>query len=1141
MVRILRIVILGAFVLSGYLGMSQSAVISEVYGGGGNGGATYQNDFIELYNPTSSPINLTGWSVQYASTSGTTWQVTNLSNSIPAHGYYLIKEASNAAVGSLLPTADATGTIPMAAGAGKVALVSSTTALSGSCPTGLIDLVGYGTANCFEGTSGTGTISATLSAERKANSTSGAATMIVGGVDEYLGNGQDTNNNSADFITRVPQPQNSANGVEPDLAPPIFTSTYPNTLNITESSLDLIVSLDEVGKVYYVVLSDAAPAPSITQVKAGQDDTGAAVSNSGFVSVTAPAADATKNITGLSPSTSYDIYIVAVDAPSNIQANTVKLDVTTAASTTPLTSPSLSSISFSGFIFKTQQSAAQSYTITAVNLTVDVDVSVTGNYLISTDNVNYVSSLVIDKTVFPAAQTIYVKFNPNGNTGTLTGTITHSSTDAVNKLVTLSAVSVDQFTQNFNDPAFLTNSGWTQYSKIGAQVWASTDFGHTCLTGCNSATADKAAQINGFATSALANEDWLITPKLDLTGFSNFPALSFWTISAFAGDALQLKYSSDYTGSGDPALATWTAIDGKFPPSNSSLWTKSANIILPKSSIYLAYVYTSSTAAASRWTLDDWQVADVSSYIDIPVINYGFGEIASGSHSASNPFAFIAKGFGDITVTAPEGYEVSVDNTTFSTSQLILDADATLGKTVYVRFSPASKKIKWDGTLAFTGTGLNTAYGTLTGSSYPKSETLNVTAYNLEFFGADVVGTGGEFGPVNDPLQITNVTTVLQTINADIYGVEEVANDVAFDQLITGLPGYNKILSDEWSHKWDDPTSPNFPAQKIGFIYKNSTAQLIESRVMFKKLFYDVTTGNATVRETLLPGYPSGDQIQFWSSGRLPFMVTFDVTVNGVKKRIRMIDIHAKSGSAQADYDRRKYDVQVLHDSLVARYANDNIIIMGDFNDDVDASINTGSPSSYKVFVDDAANFNVLTYGISQAGAFSFPSSSSFLDHIIISNELSSSYVGNSIIVEDPRTYVTSYTTTTSDHLPVSARFALNVAGPQTITFGSLPAKTYGDAPFNLTATSTSDLAITYTSSDPTIASISGSTATIKKGGTVNITASQAGNAGYTAASDVVQSLTINKASQTLTFTAIPPKNIGDSVFNFTATSTATL
>jgi trimeric autotransporter adhesin len=72
-------------------------VISQVYGGGGNTGATLKNDFIELFNPGASPVSVDGWSVQYNSASGTgAWQTTTLTGSIPAGGYYLVQESAGA-------------------------------------------------------------------------------------------------------------------------------------------------------------------------------------------------------------------------------------------------------------------------------------------------------------------------------------------------------------------------------------------------------------------------------------------------------------------------------------------------------------------------------------------------------------------------------------------------------------------------------------------------------------------------------------------------------------------------------------------------------------------------------------------------------------------------------------------------------------------------------------------------------------------------------------------------------------------------------------------------------------------------------------------------------------------------------------
>ena len=125
-------------------------VISQVYGGGGNSGATYRNDFVELYNAGTVAVSLNGWSVQYTSATGTTWQVTLLTGSISPNGYYLVQQSAGTGGTTALPTADATGTIAMSATTGKVALVTNATVLAGACPIaeGVSDFVGYGGADC---------------------------------------------------------------------------------------------------------------------------------------------------------------------------------------------------------------------------------------------------------------------------------------------------------------------------------------------------------------------------------------------------------------------------------------------------------------------------------------------------------------------------------------------------------------------------------------------------------------------------------------------------------------------------------------------------------------------------------------------------------------------------------------------------------------------------------------------------------------------------------------------------------------------------------------------------------------------------------------------------------------------------------
>ncbi|MBD7923597.1 lamin tail domain-containing protein [Xanthomonas bonasiae] len=192
---LLRAAVLSCALACAGTGQAQ-VVISQVYGGGGNSGATYKSDFIELHNNGNQAVSLAGWSVQYASAAGSSWQVTTLAGSIPAGGYYLVKQADGSGGSTALPTPDATGTTAMSGTAGKIALSNAATALSGACPAGNVDFVGYGSsASCAEGSAPTAAPSNTLAVLR--------------------GNGgcSDSDNNNADFATGAPNPRNTAAAV----------------------------------------------------------------------------------------------------------------------------------------------------------------------------------------------------------------------------------------------------------------------------------------------------------------------------------------------------------------------------------------------------------------------------------------------------------------------------------------------------------------------------------------------------------------------------------------------------------------------------------------------------------------------------------------------------------------------------------------------------------------------------------------------------------------------------------------------------------------------------------------------------------------------------------------------------------------
>ena len=180
---------------------NELVVISQVYGAGGNGGATYKNDFVELFNRGSSPVNLAGWTVQYAAAAGsfTAGNTVGLSGTLAPGQYYLVQLAGNTgAVGADLPPPDASGGFGMNATAGKVALANSGDVVVGATDANVVDFVGYGsTATDAEGSAPAAypNPSSSISSTKSISRNSSGCT--------------DTDNNGADFSTVTVSPHNS--------------------------------------------------------------------------------------------------------------------------------------------------------------------------------------------------------------------------------------------------------------------------------------------------------------------------------------------------------------------------------------------------------------------------------------------------------------------------------------------------------------------------------------------------------------------------------------------------------------------------------------------------------------------------------------------------------------------------------------------------------------------------------------------------------------------------------------------------------------------------------------------------------------------------------------------------------------------
>ena len=152
----------------------------------------------------------------------------------------------------------------------------------------------------------------------------------------------------------------------------------------------------------------------------------------------------------------------------------------------------------------------------------------------------------------------------------------------------------ETFTSNFPN--------WTKYSVAGAQVWTlDTTYGNP----------GSCAKMSGYSGGNLANEDWLVSPAISLANISN-ATLTFDTATKFAGNALQIYISTNYTGTANPNTATWTQVNGTLSPSTGNyVWTASGPINISSfagNTIYVAFKYTSTTTAAATWEVDNIKI-----------------------------------------------------------------------------------------------------------------------------------------------------------------------------------------------------------------------------------------------------------------------------------------------------------------------------------------------------------------------------------------------------------------------------------------------------------------------------------------------------------------------------------------------------
>lgn len=657
-----------------------------------------------------------------------------------------------------------------------------------------------------------------------------------------------------------------------------------------------------------------------------------------------------------------------------------------------------------------------SYDISAENLTGNVTATATAPYSVSKDGVTFTSSIEFTVAELSTAKSVFVKLD-NSAVGNFSGSVSNQTEGALSASVSVTGSVFDPFniSEDFNTTCPGLPGGWQAISVEGPQVWACTTFGRT----------GSGLQINGFSGGAVLNEDWLISSPYDLTGF-NFPLMTFWSRVAFQGPRLKLLISTDYS-SGNPSTATWTELSDRF--ASGDVWTFSGQVDLSaylNQTVRIAFVYNSSPeTGAARWTLDDFALFN-SNVPAEPFFSNSIGNVdywhfgivpVGGVSSQTRTFNFnLSNPLADLTITAGEGFEFSKDGSSFSPSLSYAIAELTGSKSVTVRFAPTSEGA-FAAPIRFESGDISVTRGYLTGATINKDETFDVVNWNIEWFGS----TNSGQGPTNVNLQLENVKTIIEDLDADMYAFQEITSLSKFQELAAALPAYGMAVSPAVSAGGTFAEE----AQKLTYLFKLATVDTIQTRVLLKG-----------VQPAMLVNYPSTPD-RFWASGRLPYLMDIRTKINGVQEKITLVNVHTRSNgggesAANPRYAMRKYDVNVLKDSLDAYYKDVNLIILGDYNDDLDetvadqtaATVNT-SETSFINYINDSENYIPITISLSNAGLRTFPSFENVIDHQIISNDLMDNWIVNSERIVAPYDLIPNYNTTTSDHLAIETRFIL--------------------------------------------------------------------------------------------------------------------
>ncbi len=263
---------------------------------------------------------------------------------------------------------------------------------------------------------------------------------------------------------------------------------------------------------------------------------------------------------------------------------------------------------------------------------------------------------------------------------------------------------------------------------------------------------------------------------------------------------------------------------------------------------------------------------------------------------------------------------------------------------------------------------------------------LDVASWNVEWLGSS------SNGPSNEATQMNNVTKLINDTKIDVIGLCEVSSASAWSELLSKCPQYSGSIS-----TWDQ-------TQKTAVLFKKSEFKLAYSKHILSDYSYDFASGRLPLEVGLVP---------------LNNKYAFDTL------RIWVLHLKANTGSSSQKVEayNRRYSASMVLKSYIQKLGTEKAgLILGDWNDDFDVSILSGYATPFANWTKDT-QFLVSTLSLSKAKQKSTVSYTEMIDHIVALPALKPHCMGDSVLVINPSSWISSYGSTTSDHYPVFARF----------------------------------------------------------------------------------------------------------------------